>query len=454
MTSTLSRRAFVGSLLAAKARPNIVLLLGDNWAYPHAGAYGDKSARTPVFDSLARDGMLFTHAFSPNPSCSPARSMLLTGQDTHRLGAAANLYGPLPAEAATYPALLEKAGYFVGYTGKGWAPGESKQNPAGRVFPSFAAFLAARPKDRPFCFWFGSHDPHVPWTRGEQYKDKIDAGALRVPAHLPDRPAIREDIRGYYAEVAQFDAECGELLAELERIGERDRTLVAMTGDNGWQMPRGLANCYDLGVRVPLALRWPGRIKAGGREEGFVTLGDLCPTFLEAAGVPAPSRATAKSLLRPLRRDAAFLERERHANVRKGDLTYPVRGIRTREFLYLRNLEPDRWPAGDPEFYFAVGEYGDVDESPSKRLIMEMPQDRSFSLCFAKRPAEELYDCGKDPEQVRNLAADPGYAAVKKRLAARVDAWMRESGDPRAGGPTDVWDRVPYSGPRRRQVFR
>ena len=452
MGNLLTRRAFTASLLAAVERPNIVLFLGDNWAFPHAGAYGDRSVKTPVFDALAKEGMLFTHAFAPNPSCSPSRSLLLTGQETHRLGAAASLYGTLAAEIPAYPALLEKAGYFVGYAGKGWAPGTpaGAVNPAGKAFPSFTAFLAARPKDRPFCFWFGSHDPHVPWDGGLDRRAKIDLAGISVPGHLPDHPVVREDIRGYYAEVEEFDAACGALLAELDRSGERARTLVAMTGDNGWQMPRGLANCYDLGVRVPLALRWPRRVRAGSRHDGFVTLGDLCPTFLEAAGVAIPGAVTANSLLDPPKRDAVFLERERHANVRKGDLSYPVRGIRTREFLYLRNFEPGRWPAGDPEYYWVVGEFGDVDESPSKRHVMAAPEKAPFSLCFGKRPPEELYDCRKDPWQVRNLAGDPAYAGVRRRLAGRVTAWMKETGDPRAAGPTDFWDTAPYSGPRGR----
>lgn len=450
-----SRRAFLASslLAAATPRPNLLLLLADNWAHPHAGIYGDPVVKTPVFDALAKAGMLFTRAFAPNPSCSPSRSMILTGQETHRLGPAANLYGPLSPSIPAYPALLEKAGYFVGYAGKGWGPGNTPAgNPAGREFASFDAFLAARPKEKPFCFWFGSHDPHVPWDRGPAYRKEMDPSAVQVPPHLPDDPVIRQDIVNYYAEVRQFDYECGELLQTLERTGEASATLVAMTGDNGWQIPRGLANCYDLGVRVPLALRWPGRTKPGTQHEGFVTLGDLCPTFLEAAGVSPPLDLTTRSLLKPPNRDAVYLERERHANVRRGDLSYPVRGIRTKDYLYLRNLEPDRWPAGDPEFYWAVGEYGDVDESPSKRLILQSPQSKSFQYCFAKRPAEELYDCRNDPGQIHNLATDPAHAAIRKKLSARLDKWMQSTADPRAtGAPRDLWDKVPYTGAKRRQ---
>jgi len=462
MTSP-TRRAFLGTLAAtaatpaAETRPNILLLLADNWAWPHAGAAGAPVVKTPVFDRITAQGIHFTHAFSPNPSCSPARSTLLTGQETHRLGSAADLFGPLQASFPTYVSLLEKAGYFVGFSGKGWGPGTPAAggyaaNPAGQQFPSFQAFLNTKPKDKPFCFWFGSRDPHVPWDRGTAFRSQMDLAKIPVPPHLPDHESVRKDIRDYYAEVQQFDTECGEHLRALEQAGQLDITLIAMTGDNGWQLPRGLANCYDLGVRVPLALRYPKAWKAGTRNDAFVTLADLCPTFLEAAGLPVPAQVTAKSLINPPQRDAVFVERERHANVRRGDLTYPVRGIRTRDFLYLRNFEPDRWPAGDPEYYWAVGEYGDIDESPSKRHIMNSKQEPYFTLSFGKRPAEELYRMKADPGQTRNIATDPKMAQVKAKLSARVDTWMRATNDPRAHTPhTDLWDKVPYSGNKGRQ---
>jgi len=458
----LSRRAFTASLAASAApapRPNILLLLADNWAFPHASAYGDKSVRTPVFDRLAREGRLYTHAFAPNPSCSPSRSMLLTGQETHRLGPAANLYGPLDPALPTYTALLEKAGYFVGYSGKGWGPGEAKTNPAGRAFPDFEAFLKARPAGQPFCFWFGSHDPHVPWTRGD--RAAIPAASLSIPPHLPDCPEVRADLQGYYAEVAQFDRECGDLLAALDRAGESPRTLVAMTGDNGWQLPRGLANCYDTGTRVPFAVRWGRRLTAGRVRPEFISLTDLAPTFLELAGVPVQPEMTGRGfadliLNRPDagRRDAVFLERERHANVRRGDLSYPVRGIRTRDHLYLWNLRPDRWPAGDPELYHSVGPYGDVDLSPLKDLLVQgaarpdLAPYRAWAL--ARRPAEELYDLRADPEQLMNLAGDERHVAIREALSAELLERLRLAGDPRLEEDCP-FERSPFTDPAPRR---
>jgi arylsulfatase A-like enzyme len=464
----LNRRQFLaagaGAASAAPARrPNILLLLADNWAYPHAGAYRDPVAKTPVFDRLAAEGTVFTYAFAANPSCAPSRASLLTGRVTHRLGEAASLYGPLPAEFAVYPEALESAGYRVGFEGKGWGPGVAtgrKRNPAGPSFASFRAFLDATDAAKPFCFWFGSHDPHVPWDRGQAEKARFDAAKIRVPDHVPDHPVVREDILNYYCEVSEFDRESGEHLELLREKGLLDNTIVVMTSDNGWQIPRGLANCYDFGVRVPLAIRWPGRGRKGQTSGAFVSLADLFPTFLEAAGVAAQP-VDGRSLLpilegqERLAWDHMFLERERHANVRRGNLSYPVRGVRTRDFLYLRNLAPDRWPAGDPELVWAVGPYGDVDTAPTKSLLLDEKRpaawSRYFDLCFGKRPAEELYDVRKDPDQTHNLAGRPEYRSVQQQLSRRVDEWMRSTGDPRAAGWTDFWDKAPYSGPPARK---
>jgi N-sulfoglucosamine sulfohydrolase len=256
-------------------------------------------------------------------------------------------------------------------------------------------------------------------------------------------------VQAYAGEVQRFDRECGELLNLLRERGELDNTLVVMTSDNGWQMPRGLAGCYDLGVRVPLAMRWPGRV-AGGRRKDFVSLYDLAPTFLAAAGLPvAGSMRHGQSLLRSTGRKRMYLERERHANVRQGNLSYPVRGVRTAEYLYLHNLTPDRWPAGDPEYYWAVGEYGDVDESPSKRYVMQARPEPAFSLCFGKRPAEELYHLPTDPGQIRNVAGEARHGKALRELRADVERWRRETGDNR---PATAWDADVYTGPRRRQV--
>ncbi len=435
----------------ADGRPNLLLCIADDWAWPHAGAYGDTVVRTPTFDRIAREGVLFTHAFSAAPSCTPSRAALLTGRTPHQLETVANLYGPLPAKFDVYPDLLEAAGYVVGYSGKGWGPGDvgacgRPRNPAGPAFESFEEFLRTVPADKPFCFWFGSRDPHRPYEPGSGTAGGLRAESVRVPPYLPDTPAVRQDILDYYAEVERFDRDVGRLLDALERSGRASNTLVVITGDNGWPFPRGKANLYDAGTRQPLAVRWPGRVKGGRTLPAMVNLSDLAPTFLEAGGLKPAGSMTGRSLLPLLLgktqrgRTAVFLERERHANVRRGNLAYPARAIRTPRFLYIRNLAPDRWPAGDPELWHSVGPFGDCDNSPTKEFILahrnEPAWRRYFELAFARRPAEELYDLENDPDQIVNVAWRQEFAGVLQTLRAALDHWMRRTGDPRWIGTT------------------
>src|SRR5689334_5304806 len=234
----------------AATPPNILFLLADDWAWPHAGVYGDRVVRTPTFDRVAREGALFINAYSAAPSCTPSRAAMLTGRAVHQLEEGGNLWSALPSKFAVYPDLLEKAGYKVGFTRKGWGPGNFKaggrqRNPAGDEFKSFAEFFGQLPKDKPFCFWFGSQDPHRPYEKGSGARSGMKAENVRVPAFLPDTPEVRSDILDYYYEVERFDRESGEILRLLENAKLLDNTLVVITGDNGMPFPRAKANVYD-----------------------------------------------------------------------------------------------------------------------------------------------------------------------------------------------------------------
>ena len=226
-------------------------------------------------------------------------------------------------------------------------------------------------------------------------------------------------------------------------------------------MPRGLAHIYDSGTRVPLVIagvtvKFPGRVT-----DGFVSFEDFLPTFVDLAEAERPELVDGVSLVPMLTnpvangRSSVFLERERHANVRRGDLCYPVRAVRNEEFFYIRNVKPDRGPSGDAEFYYSVGEYGDVDASLTKQLLLKEPRppewDGYFQKVFGLRPAEELYNVRTDTDQVHNLAADPAYAATLARLRLQVDDWMRSTGDPRVDPNDDSFDRYKYHGKSRRQ---
>ena len=465
-------------------RPNILFALADDWGWPFASIAGDPVVKTPVFDRVSRAGVLFTNAFVSAPSCTPSRAAMLTGQCHWRLGEGANLGGTLPARFPVYPDLLEAAGYHVGFTRKGWSPGDEapggrKRNPAGPRYQDFAAFLAARPKRAPFCFWFGSLDPHRPYDRDSGAAAGIRWQDVRVPPYLPDHEIVRRDIADYLLEVQRFDRETGELLATIEKAGELDNTIVVMSGDNGWPFPRAKATIYDSGTHVPLAIMWPNGAGGGRQVEDFVSLPDLAPTFLEAAGIRPPSQMTGRSLLPLLtskqagrvdpRRDHVLTGMERHVPCR-GEIRggYPMRAIRTRDFLYIRNFKPERWPAGDPNgledpgakpfaFEELAGEtfktLADIDAGPAKAYMVTRRSEpgvrQLYALAAGKRPGRELYDLRKDPFEMNNVAADPSYAEAVKRLEAQLMAELKAGGDPRAHGRGDEFDRyVWYQGQR------
>lgn len=447
-------------------RPNILLIIADNWAWPNAGTLGDRNARTPTFDRIAREGALFTHAFNPAPSCSPCRSSLLTGRYVHELGERASLWSGFPKDTPVFTQLLRDAGYAIGYQGKPWAPGNHEtsgwtQNPVGPKSDGLNEFLGAVRPGQPFFFWLGNTDTATKAGRRPYLETARDAGLraedMAVPPELPDCEAVRLDLLNYYGGIISLDRQAGEACAALQASGVLERTLVVYCSDNGWQMPRGLGNCYDRGSRVPLAVRWGGRIRAGTRIDAFVSLGDLAPTFLEAAGLTPPPRMTMRTLGGLLRgdpaigRDSVFIERERHADVRAGHLSYPMRAVRTHDFLYVRNPRPDRWPAGDPDVTFLHGRpYGDVDTTGTKDFLLAHRDDDLgrpfFARIFGKRPTEELYDLRKDPHQLMNVATDAAYASDLAALRAQVDTWMRATGDPRVDPKYDGWDSFPYYG--------
>lgn len=443
--------------------PNFLILMSDNHSWNHLGCYGDGTVRTPNIDRVAGEGVRFTHAFCPAPSCTPARAAMLTGQDIWRLEEGANLWGTLPSHFAVYTDMLEEAGYLVGYEGKGWGPGNFEaggwsRNPAGQRFGSFEEFYNERERGQPFCYWFSSRDPHRPYRSEGGNEAGIDTESIEVPPYLPDVPSVRSDIADYYAEIERFDTDVAGYLALLSEFGAAEDTVVIVASDNGWQMPRGLANLYDAGTRIPLIISYPARFPGGRAVDDFVSMADFAPTILELAGLAIPEDVTAKSLVPILTSDQSgsvdpersfvVTARERHAFARRGGPGYPARALRTRDHLYIRNYAPDLWPAGDPPLY------GDVDAhmlhypSPTKIFLLQRPDDPEyramFDLGFGKRPAEELYVLGDDLHQMRNVANDASHAAVKEDLASQLSRYLVATGDPREVGGDLKWEGAEY----------
>ena len=490
-------------------RPNILFAFADDWGrqasiyakIEGSGGLNDL-AKTPNFDKLAKSGVLFTNASVNAPSCTPCRSSILSGRNFWETGRGAILQGAVWDEKIpTWPLLLQNSGYHLGFTYKVWSPGTPRDagiggqanafSKAGGKFNGFSQYVSARiakgirlkdakeelyqeargnfrsfleekKTDQPFAYWFGPTNVHRKWTKGSGLKLwGIDPDNLKgkMPAFLPDVHAVREDLADYLGEIAAFDAGLGLLIEELKKAGEYENTIIVVSGDHGPPgFPHGKCNLYDFGTRVCLAIAGPG-VRGGRVVDDFVCLPDLAPTFLEAGKVQVPEVMSAKSFWKVLKskkngqvdpsRDAVITGRERHVfSSRPGYLPYPQRAIRTKDFQFVINFKPDRWPLGDPYLLDTPKEPGyallenqtfvtlaDEDAGPTKAWIVTNRKDPKvkpfFEHAYGKRPREELYDMKKDPDQMKNLAQDPAYAKTVKKLRSRLMNYLSDHNDPR-----------------------
>lgn len=462
------------SAMSADDRPNILLAIGDDISWKHLGVYGSDFVDTPTFDKLAKQGVAFNNAFCSAPGCSPSRAALLTGKHIWEIEEAGTHAANFPKHLQVYPELLEAKGYFSGYTGKPWGPGkltERAANPSGKDFNNhtldelpakgisnkdyarnFQEFLEERPKDAPFVFWFGAHEAHRSFEQDSGAKSGIQLDDVRVPGFMPDTKLTRGDVADYALEIQWFDSQLGLMLEQLRKSGELDNTIVVVTADNGMAFPRAKANNYEYGVHMPLIISWKDGIRKVNRHvDDFVSLIDLAPTFLEAAGVAIPRAMSAKSLMPILKsrksglvdssRSFAVTGRERHTHAREDNLGYPIRAIHTADYHYIRNIHPERLPVGI--------KYNDVDGSPTHSLMLDNMNSELSQLAYADRPLEELYDRESDPYCLNNLASNPEYQSVLKKLWGQLEDKLRKGGDPRVLGYGDIFDSYPrYSGTR------
>ena len=479
---------------APAARPNILIAIADDQSYPHTSAYGDPAVRTPGFDSVAKQGVLFQNAFTPAPGCSPMRAAFLTGREIWQNREAGTHASDFPRDLPVFTEQLADSGYHVGMTGKGWGPGKAPDwphNPAGKAYSNlkmkspagiastdyaanFDAFLKAREDDEPFCFWFGSHEPHRTYERGIGSKNGIDPAKVDVPSFLPDSDAVRSDIADYLYEIQWFDSHLVRMLDRLKSNGELDNTLVIVTSDNGMPFPRAKANLYEFGIHMPLAISWPEQWPGGQSNSDLVSLIDVTRTILDAADVDPiqADQLSGRSLLNRYRdpsaasapwRDAVYSGRERHSSSRFNSLGYPCRCIRTDTHLYIRNYAPDRWPAGTPQKFAkakydqqgslvtkelgpANGGYHDIDNGPTLQWIIANREEPATAALLAAavdfRPSEELYDIRKDPGCLQNLAESESMQELKKDLSSRLADYLTRTGDLRQTDPdaAHIWE--------------
>lgn len=466
--------------------PNILFIIADDWGL-HAGAYGTPWVRTPNFDRVAREGILFTNAYTPNAKCAPSRASILTGRNSWQLKEAANHVCYFPAEFKSWGEALAEHGWFVGQTAKGWGPGvanDAQGKPramTGKVFnartakpattgispidyaANFDDFLDQAPAGTPWAFWCGALEPHRAYEFGSGIRKggHTTASIDRVPRFWPDNETVRTDMLDYAFEVEHVDTHVGRILATLERRGLLENTLVIVTSDHGMPFPRSKGNAYEYSNHVPLAAMWPRGIAGRGRVvNDYVSFIDLAPTFVELAGLSWAQTGMAQSPGRSLtdifrsnksgqvnpQRDHVLIGMERHDVGRPHDVGYPIRGIIRDNFLYLENFEPSRWPACNPE----TG-YLNVDGGATKTFILEAhradPADPFWALCFGKRPGTELYDLSRDRDCVNNLATSESTAVRRAHLKDELHTRLKAEGDPRMFGQGDIFDRYPFANP-------
>ncbi|MBN1557259.1 MAG: sulfatase, partial [Lentisphaerae bacterium] len=463
------------------SRPHILFCIADDASFPHMSAYGCPWVKTPGFDRVAAEGLLFRNAYTPNAKCAPSRACILTGRNSWQLEAAANHWCYFPEKFKTYAEALREHGYFTGYTQKGWAPGVAEgRELTGTAYSeitldppttgicatdyaaNFAAFLDDRPADRPFCFWYGGIEPH----RGYEYGSGIRKGGKqlsdidRVFAFWPDNETVRTDMLDYAYEIEWFDLHLQRMLDTLEQRGLLDDTLVIVTSDNGMPFPRIKGQEYEYSNHMPLAAMWRRGIRNPGRTiEDYVSFIDFAPTFLELAGLTAETAGMEPVTGRALtdlfqaggagrvspERDRVLIGRERHDVGRPDDAGYPIRGLFRDGWLYLRNFEPDRWPSGPPQ----TG-YPDVDAGPTKTEVLnsrvdpEQP-DTYWNVTCGKRGPEELYHVAADRDCLHNLADDPAQQARREAMRDELMTALTAQGDPRVFGHGACFDAYPYA---------
>lgn len=450
--ATFALAGLPGQIQAAEPdRPNILVVLSDDHSAPHVGCYGNPDIQTPNLDRFASQGMRFDRAYVACPQCVPSRAAIMTGRSPVAIQMT-RFSAPLPADVKIFPELLRSAGYYAGVAGRTYHLDGSQLPPESakvfdahnlRTFPKrldyvktagkredmlaqYREFLDQVPKGKPFVLQLCFSDPHRVLDRNA-IAQPHDPRKLKLPAHYPDTQLVREDFARYYDEIARFDGDFGQVLAELDRRGLAERTLVLFQGDNGSSQLRGKGTLYEFGVHVPLLVRWPGKVQSGAASRELISGEDLAPTFLEAAGVAVPGEMTGRSFLKLLKgepfagRSHVFAERGAHGsglptNSAAFDLGRCV--ITKRHKLIYNAL----WQIPYTPVDFANDAFWKELQQMNNdgKLTPEMSR-----LYFApQRPMFEVFDLEADPAELKNLAGAKETAQVETDLKAALQEWM------------------------------
>jgi len=441
------------------AKPNIILIIGDDISWDDIGCYGNPSVHTPNIDKLAEEGLLFNNAFITSSSCSPSRCSIITGRYPHNTGAA-ELHTPLPVHLKFFPELLRQNGYFSALLAK-WHEGESTRRAYDTLITGvdkngtggeaqWINVLRYRPKNRPFFLWLAPFDAHRPWSDDNMdTHHHHDPHKIRVPGTLVDDSATRNDLVAYYNEIGRLDTYIGKLQEELEAQGIADNTMIIFIGDNGRAFPGSKTRLYDRGIKTPFIIKWKNEITGGQKTNALVSSIDIAPTLLECAGIASPATVQGVSFKSLFTKPATSFRHYIFAEHNWHDYSAYERCVRTDRYLYILNKRPE-WDNGGPI---------DANQSPSAqslRAALKRGELDSLQLdAYIKpRPPEEFYDNTSDPLQQRNLVNDKTYTGAIDSLRKILQQWRDQTADTYPSALTADWydrntaDSLPALGKR------
>ncbi len=401
----------------AADRPNILWITIEDWS-PDLSCYGTKGLKTPHVDRLASEGVRYQWAFTTSPVCSTSRSAMMTGFHQNYIGAHQHRTEnkkALPFGIKPIPHLFAKAGYHTSLmswkTDCNFLP-EKK----GKLFQG--TDWKQRKEGQPFFARITFGGTHRLWNRDPQRP--IASKDVEIPPYYADTELIRRDWANGLEQMQLVDRQVGELLKRLADEGLDDDTIVFFIGDHGRCHIRGKQFLYDGGIRIPMIMRWPGKVKAGQVSTSLVSSIDICATILEAAGIEAPVPIHGKSLFSDEVKERKYIFAARD----KMDQTHDaMRAIRSRDYKLILNLMPER-----PYCQFSrykESAYPALAEMNILHLEGKLNEAQSLFMASSK-PEIELFDLKKDPHEVKNVADDPAYVEVKKSLLAELNKWRAE----------------------------
>lgn len=437
------------STVNAQTRPNILWISTEDIS-PDLGCYGDAYAITPNIDRLASQGARYTKAFSNAPVCAPSRSAIITGMYTTTIGSMHMRSKAVPpAGVKAFTESLRAAGYYCSNNSKtdyNFEPPPPNNRPPDTVWDETsprAHWRNRADKSQPFFSVFNFTVTHESQARAtpEQYAknterltpaQRHDSAKAVLPPYYPDTPLVRKNWAMYYDNITAMDYLVADVLKQLEEDGLAENTIVFFWGDHGRGLPRGKRWTYDSGIRVPLLVRWPGKIQPGITVDDPVMLFDLGPTALSLAGAPIPPHMQAQAFLGEQRRaprEYAFAHRDRM------DEAYDmVRAVRDKRFRYIHNFNPGR-----PYTQYVAY----LEEMPIMQELRRLNKEH-FALganygkaltpvqllwMAPEKPPEELYDLTTDPYEINNLAKSATHQDVLMRMRAVLDKWQKDTKD-------------------------